>query len=45
MQILEHSLQVGIGVHVFVDVEVVTALDEGAEPLAVGDRHIVFLFA
>ena len=45
VQILEHRLQGGIGIDILIDLEVVATLDEGAEPLAVGHRHIVLLLA
>ena len=41
MEVFEHLLQTGVRVDILVDIEIVTALDEGPEPLAVRDRHIV----
>ena len=42
---LQLDPKLGVGVDELVDLHVVAALDERAEPLAVGDHHLVLLLA
>ena len=45
MHVGDDRLQFRIGVDILIELEVVPAFDEVAQPLAVGDDHLIFLLA
>jgi hypothetical protein len=45
MHVGKRRLEFRVGIDQIIELAIIATLDEGAEPLRVGHRHIVFLLA